>query len=384
LRCVLGGAFGGGMAGDVMRIPRWVRWTVAALAAVAFVVLMILWLAGVFVAKIASEAPAPEAGRPLGDRAVVQAVATTRPYAEWAVGTTKAVRETTLGSRILAKVVAVHVTAGKIVEKNALLLELDDADLRAQLEQAVAEVDAAQAALDQAQTEHERIEGLMKQQAASPLELTTATNALREAAARKRRAEQARAEAQTRLGYTQIRAPMAGRIVDKLVDVGDTVTPGEPLVRMYDHTRMQLVAVVRESLAQRLAVGQYLTVRLDALNKECEGRVDEIVPQTAAASRSFEVKVSGPCPPEVYPGMFGRVRIPLDPQRLIVIPAAAVEAVGQLDLVDVVEGGRTYRRFVRLGRALAGGQVEVLSGLEPGQPVAIRSGAATHPSDDGG
>jgi RND family efflux transporter MFP subunit len=349
------------------------------LAGVAVIVVMLLWLAGAFHSKISPDKAVAAVPKPVGSRPVAKVSATTRPYSEWAVGSTQAVHETTLGSRLLAKVVAVNFHAGQLVQKDEKLIELDDADLRAQLDQATAVVAAAAATLDQARTEHERISGLIAKNAASSLELTRATNALKSAEADHQRAQKAREEAENRLSYATIRAPMAGRIVDKRVNVGDTVSPGQPLVSMYDHTRMRLVAVVRESLAHRLSLGQMVGVRLEALQKTCEGLVEEIVPQALAATRSFEVKVSGPCPPGVYPGMFGRIEIPLDPQEVVYIPRAAVIQVGQLDLVNVVSDGQTSRRLVRLGRA-AGDNVEILSGLQAGEQVALNeSSTSTQP-----
>lgn len=364
------------------RVQRIIAWIVASLAAAGFLIVLLLALAGVFSPKI-TKAAAPPERVPVGDRAVVAVESRDMPQGEWVVGTTRAVHETTLGSRLLARVVAVHIQAGQLVDKDEVLIELDDADLRAQLDEASARVAAATAALDQARTEHERISGLVGTNAASPLEMTTATNALRAAEAELRAAEKARDGAQTRLAYAVIRSPIAGRIVDKKVDVGDTVSPGQPLVSLYDHTHMQLVAIVRESLALRLRVGQVVSVRLDALGKACDGQVQEIVPEAATASRSFDVKVTGPCPPNVFPGMFGRLLVPLDPRDVWLIPKAAVHEVGQLDLVDVVDDGYLTRRLVRLGRAYDD-DVEVLSGLRPGMRVALPSASTdTQPSAHG-
>ena len=61
---------------------------------------------------------------------------------------------------------------------------------------------------------------------------------------------------QATLDWATIRSPIDGTVIDKKVDVGDTVTPGQMLVTLYDPKRMQLVATVRESLAHRLKVGQ--------------------------------------------------------------------------------------------------------------------------------
>jgi hypothetical protein len=133
---------------------------------------------------------------------------------------------------------------------------------------------------------------------------------------------------------------------------------------------MQLAATVRESLALRLAVGDRISARLDALNHECLATISEIVPEAEAASRSFTVKVTGPCPPGIYSGMFGRITIPLDEEEIVVVPTTAVKHVGQLNLVEVLQDGRVFRRSVQLGRELSEGY-EVLAGLEPGEQVVI-------------
>jgi len=69
--------------------------------------------------------------------------------------------------------------------------------------------------------------------------------------------------------------------------------------------------------------------------------------------------------------MFGRLLIPLDDESVLVIPRSAVQQVGQLELVEIVEDGRLRRRAVKLGR-LFGDEVEVLSGLREGERVVIR------------
>ncbi len=96
------------------------------------------------------------------------------------------------------------------------------------------------------------------------------------------------------------------------------------------------------------------------------------MPEAQAASRTFQVKVTGPCPKGVYSGMFARMLIPLDEEQVLVIPAGAVRRVGQLELVDVVDGDSTTRRAIRTGRTIDD-DVEVLSGLRPGERVLVPS-----------
>ncbi len=140
------------------------------------------------------------------------------------------------------------------------------------------------------------------------------------------------------------------------------VTPGQMLVTLYNPKRMQLVAGVRESLRNRLQIGQSIGVQVEGMLKQCSGTISEIVPEAQSASRSFQVKVTGPCPAGIYSGMFGRILIPLEEEEVLVIPRRAVHEVGQLALVEVFEQGHIVRRTIRIGRVF-GGNVEVISGL---------------------
>lgn len=347
----------------------WWRLTIEIAAATLGLVLVLTYLAGAWRDKIEPGSVAPtvhavEGKVPLAVRR--QQI----PRYEWAVGTIQSVNETALGSKILAKVVEVNVRAGQAVEEGDVVVRLDDRDLHAQAAQAQAEVDAAEARLNQAQVDYDRIMGLAEQDVATQHEINTVQNELRAAKAGLERARQALEHAQTLLSYATIQAPFAGVVVDKQVEVGDMVGPGQLVVRLYDPTRMQLVATVRESLARHLAVGNQLGGYIPALERMCTGRVAEIVPQAQVQSRSFDVKLVGPCQPGIYSGMFGRLLIPLGSEEVLLIPASAVIEVGQLDLVDVAADGEAQRRSVQLGRTF-GQWVEVLSGLEAGQDVLV-------------
>jgi len=342
------------------------------------VVVLLLFLAGKFHTKVPTDA-AEAKGRlipPETPIAVVELVET--PRFESAVGSVRAVHETSVGSKLLARVVEVNVRAGQAVEAGDVLIRLDDTDIKARLKQAEAALTAAQARYEQAAGDEKRYGNLVKDRIVSQQEYDRAVAAVKSAQAEVRRAQEAINEVQAMLDWATIRAPMSGVVIEKKVEVGDTVGPGQTLVVLYDPQRMQLVAAVRESLAVRLQVGQSIPVRLENLDKQCEGIIAEIVPQAAAASRAFDVKVTGPCPPGVYSGMFGRVLIPLENERVIAIPRSAVRRVGQLELVDVVDGDRLVRRAVRIGRSLDDHRVEVLSGLRVGEKIALSAGGADH------
>lgn len=353
-------------------LGRWASWAgklAAALAFAAGVAVLLLWLAGKFAPKTPSavgQQPPPEAiaGR-------VETVRRIRvPVDEWAVGSIRAVHETTIGSKLLARVMEVDLRAGQQVHAGEVLVRLDDADLKAKLEQAEAAAASAEAAYAQAENDEKRYAELLKKNAVSRQDYEKMATALKSARADLRRAREIVNEVKATLDWATIRAPMDGTIIDKKVDAGDMVSPGQTLLTLFDPKRMQLIAGVRESLAHRLKIGEEVGVQIEGIAKQCSGTISEIVPQAQAASRAFDVKVTGPCPEGIYSGMFARLQIPLGEEELLAIPRQAIRRVGQLELVYVLEHKRPVRRAVRSGRVV-GDDVEVLSGLREGERVIV-------------
>lgn len=306
------------------------------------------------------------AGLPLATASIVEV-----PELEEAVGAIRAVQEISIAPRILARILTMNVTAaGQRVRKGDVLVELDSQELAAARSEAEAALSAARDTRDRAQREVARTRELFAQKIASEQDLDRDQTAFQNAEDAVLRAEQVVRSATTMLGYATITAPIDGIVIDKLHEQGDTVAPGEVLLKLHDPTRMQLVASVREGLATRMSVGSQVAVRIDALGLECHGDISEIVPQAAAQSRAFDVKVTGPCPDGVFTGMFGRLLIEAGVRREIRIPGSAVARVGQLDLVQTVtgDGQHLLRRFVVLGER-RDDQVVVLSGLDAGDAV---------------
>jgi membrane fusion protein, multidrug efflux system len=351
---------------------RWGRGAAIFLAFAAGVVILMLWLAGKFSPKVpaASFQGDSPAVAFTGETATAKYVPWVR--SESAVGTIRAVHETSIGSKLLARVMEVNLKAGQKVQKGDVLVRLDDTDLRAKLQQARAAVSSAEAARAQAASDESRYGELVKSNAISKQQYEKADTALKSADADLQRAQETLKEVQATLDYATVLSPIDGTVIDKKVDVGDMVTPGQLLLTLYDPKQMQLVASVRESLTRQLKIGQDIGVRIEGLDKQCSGTVSEIVPEAQSASRTFQVKVVGPCPTGIYSGMFGRILIPLEKEQVLVIPRQAVRNIGQLELVDVVEKGRATQRAVRTGR-IQDKNIEVLSGLRPGEQVALLS-----------
>jgi len=352
--------------------PRWkrIRGVLVVVLGVATMVALLAWLMGAFGNRVApGTEPRSAASPPAGERLRIQPTRVLR--SESAVGTIRSVHETAVSSRILARVRTMAIQrAGQAVTAGDVLAQLEESDLRAMADQAHAAVRVAETRRDKAKLDHARTEELAKQGIAAPDELETDRAALTAAEAEVERARQAAAGAESTLSFATIRAPITGIVVDKKVDVGDVVTPGQTICVIYDPTKLQLVAVLREELAGRLRIGQSVEVTLDSLGERCRGTVSEVVPAADTKSRSFEVKVTGQCHPGAVTGMFGRLHVPLDEVDELRVPLRAVQSVGQLDFVDVLVDGRSTRRFVRLG-ARSADAVEIASGLAAGETILV-------------
>lgn len=329
-----------------------------------------------------------------------------------AVGTVRARLSSTLQSKTMGQVTAVHVREGDQVRQGQLLLEIDSREAAAQVQRAASALKEAQAARhevdsavlaasharsaadagdDLAATTYERYKRLSKQGAVSKQAFDEADAKRRSASAQTaqassmvasmqaRRGEmdariaQAEAElstAETMLSHTRIEAPFDGQIMHKRIDVGDMATPGVSLLDIEAPDDFQLEAELDESLFGQITPDQEVSVLIDSLGDETlPGKVGEIVPSADAQSRTFLVKIDLGAVAGLRSGMFGRALISRVGKAALAVPESAVVTRGQLDLVFAVDDAGVARlRLVTVGRR-QDGLVEVLSGLEAGERV---------------
>ena len=288
-------------------------------------------------------------------------------------GTVQPAREANISSRAMGPVVAIHVAAGSKVSKGQKLLEIQPEATEGQLAQATGALSQAQAALALAERNYRRFEALHTEGAASDLELDMARMEYDRAEGAVKQAKGAVQGATSVAGESVVRAPFDGRVVDTLVEVGDLAAPGRPLVRVESTGGQQIWLTVRETDIARLHVGQSLAVSIDARSDlgTIDGIVAEIVPSADAATHTFTVKVALPGV-ALRTGLSGRATITGDLTDRLVIPSAAVHSRGGLELVVVRSVDGTARtRAVTTGRELDGDRVEVLSGLDEGEQVAV-------------
>lgn len=339
--------------------------------ALALLAGVMAYLAGFFEKKIPLDAGqvVPEAAA--GEVVTVESV--DEPLIEQAAGTLRAKVETVISPLLTATISSIAVWAGDEVKSGEVLVTLDSRELQARVDQAHQAVVAAGANLSRIEKESKRMQQIYRADpgAVSKAERERVQAALDGARAELARLKRSEDEARTSLSYSKLTSPIDGRIVDRYADPGDTARQGIPVLRLYDPTTLRLESNVRESVASGLKENQHLFVEIDAVKKRYDGVVDEIVPSADPGSRTFIVKVSLSGGAGLYPGMFGRLLIPIGHIKRIYIPAAAVTHVGQLDFVIVKTQQGAARRFVRLANRGPDDRIEVVSGLKPGELVLV-------------
>jgi RND family efflux transporter MFP subunit len=271
------------------------------------------------------------------------------------IGTVSSERIIHLSARLSAYVKEINVAAGSVVTQDQVLVVLDDRDLRDQLA-------AVEAQRRQAEKEFQRAQQLYHEKATTEQALSSAENAFH--------AAQAQSDAmRVMLSYAVIKAPMDGVVTDRRIAAGDLANPGQVLLALFDPQRMRLEAPVPARLIGKLPLHTKVEVQLEHPNTSLRGTVTEIVSEVDALSRTRLVKIRlAGAQGDVLPGTFGRLCVEETPHAAILLPAATILHMGQLEMAQVVEHDRLLRRLVKTGPAYDG-RVEILSGLQEGEVV---------------
>jgi len=342
-----------------------------------------------------------------------------------ATGTVMALREAKIAARMPGRVTAVLVREGARVGAGAPLLRVDGSEVFAaeaqaraavstayaqrdlveagarpeELQQAANAVAQAKAALEAAEVEAARLRSLYSMGAVAKQQLDAAETQLRmartvfDSALQQQRlvnkgprveqiraaqaqaagAEAALAAARVRIRDLTVTAPFAGTIVQRMVEPGESVSPGVPSFVLAQLDVVHVELSVPERSRAGLRIDQAATITVDSLpGKRFAGRIAEISPTAAAASRSFVVKVRVPNGDGLLqPGVFARGTIVTATRSgVLQIRERAVLTTAGGPVIFVVQGGRAVRRTVVLGEH-QDGLVEVKSGVQAGEQVVV-------------
>lgn len=322
-----------------------------------------------------AEAP-PQAARPGAGLETLTVAAAAADGERLFDGIVEAIQQATLTAQTGGRVVAIERDVDAAVDRGTLILRLAGVEQRAALDAARQALSEAEALATEAGSTYERVRDLAAQRLLSQADLDRATAGRDAAEARLAAARAGVAAAREQYGYTEVRAPFAGVVTARHVDAGEAVSPGQPLAAIAAPDALRVVVDVPQGLAAE--VRSLGAARIHAAGRTLESRRITVFPAAAAESNTVRVRIDLPQPSAgLYPGMFVKAGFRIEGGALLRIPEQALVRRGEVTGVYVVtEEGALALRQLRLGRT-AGGEVEVLAGLAPGERIAADPVAAT-------
>ena len=248
-----------------------------------------------------------------------------------ATGTIEPVETVEVGTQVSGKVEKIYVDFNDVVKKGQLMAELDKQTLNQSLSRAKASLTSAESQLNYAKLTYERTKQLYEANAATLAAYQEAQNSYTQAQMSKRNAQASYDQARVDLAYAEIYSPIDGIVLDRAVEVGQTVAASFSTPTLFtlanDLTKMQVEADVDEADIGQVKVGQRVTFTVDAyMDDVFEGTVNQIrmKPTTTSNVVTYTVIIDAPNPDQkLFPGMTASVTIVTEEQTGLAVPAEA-------------------------------------------------------------
>lgn len=378
--------------------PRRRLWwpTAAALTAVTVAVIVLLQKPSTAQAGAANGAPPP---MPVSVARIAESDVSA--WDEFS-GRLEAIEHVDIRPRVAGVIQAMHFREGALVAKGDLLVSIDPAPYEAEVARAAAQAAAAQARVTHATSEHARARLLWDERAIAQREYDDRLNTLREAEANFKAAQAQLQVAQLNLDYTQVRAPVAGRIGKLEVTVGNLVAAGpgapvlttlvsvSPIYASFDADEQVVTRALKglsggAANADRQAL-ERIPVRMGTSGSgdtPYTGRLQLIDNQVNTNSGTVRVRaVFDNKDGQLMHGQFARIHMgqPQATRALLVSERAIGTDQNKKYVLVVGEGNRTEYREITLGASVDGLRL-VLSGLRPGERVVVNGLQRVRPGD---
>ena len=322
-------------------------------------------------------------------------------------GTVIPYKEVVLNAQMPGRVTSISGSEGDSFSKGALLVSLDDDDLQAKRQAVLSRIYGADSALRNARAQYNRelwspasrdstrqnmgmgvpsmFDSMFTRNFATMFDagepglnrqtdLIAQGTGMNQAYAGYLEAQAGLAELDAKIRDTKSMAPFDGVITDKLVEVGDTVQPGQPLLKFahIKYLRVQVDVPVR--LVKNLKLKQMVPIRLDGSDDDVMARVSRIYPVADSSRHTVKIKLDLPTDAIAGPGMYARVKIPTAGRGQVpetpVVPETAIIRRGSLPSVFIVNGeGVAEMRVVRTGAKTDKGMVVISSGLSGNERI---------------
>ncbi|HEX2554050.1 MAG TPA: efflux RND transporter periplasmic adaptor subunit [Microvirga sp.] len=361
------------------------------------------WLLGAVLGSVLAAGPAAAQGAPPGPPSVTVAKPIVKPITEWDdfIGRFEAVDQVDIRARVSGYLDKVHFRDGAIVQVGEPLFTIDQRPYRNALQEAQANVTSAQVRIDFSQTDLDRAEQLRRTGNITDQLLDQRRQSFLTAKADLDRAQAQVRQAQLDLEFTEIKAPLAGRISRRLVSEGNLVNANEtvltnivsmdPIHFYFDVDERSYLAYSRQheggTRASGAAPNEVLLTLTDEREGRRTGRMDFVDNRLDNASGTMRARAVFPNKDLfLTPGLFGRVSIRgSDPYEGVLVPDEAVGSDQDRRVVFVVgDDNIVHMKPVRPGPRIDGYRV-IRTGLTGKETIVInglmriRAGAKVAP-----
>ena len=278
------------------------------------------------------------------------------------------------------RVTSVAVDAGTWVRAGQVLATVDTSVQAQQSAQLAAQIAAAKANAELAQSEYDRAQALVGRGFISKTDLETKKAARDSAAAQVRVAEAQLGQTRAQIAQLYVRAPTAGLILSRSVEVGQIVSPGSgALFHEALGGEMEMQAQLSQQDLQFVHVGMPVTVTPIGSPQSFAGSVWQVAPVIDAQSRLGQVRISVPYSPAIRPGGFADAKIGAGTTTAPLLPQSAVLSDDQGNFVYVIDAdNKVQRRGIQIGTVSDAG-VTIASGLTGQERVVLSAGPFLNP-----
>ena len=290
-------------------------------------------------------------------------------------GRIEAVNQGTVAAQTSGRVTEILYDVNDFVPAGAVIVRLRATEQRAGLAQAEAALREATARDTEARQRHERMQGLYADHVVPKAAFDQAVADRDAAQAQLAAARAALERAREGVAYTEVRAPYAGVVTRRDVEVGETVSPGTPLMSGLSLRYLRVAVDVPQSALEEVRRIRKAAVYVG--NRRIEASKLTIFPEASTNTNTFRARLELPeNAADLYPGMFVKVAFVVGESERLLVPGTALVERGEITAVYVVDAQqRASLRQVRLGHRFED-QVEVLSGLRAGERIAADPVAA--------
>ena len=290
-----------------------------------------------------------------------------------AEGVVEATRQSTVSAQISGRVEEINFDVGDSVRKGQVILRIDQREAAQALAGRQAQVMQAQAALHNIKSNYKRAQQLFAQGFISQAAMDKAEADFKVAQAQAVASQAGESQAALAQGYTAVIAPYGGVVAARLVEVGEMVTVGKPLMTGFDPTQLRVIVNVPQAKLADIGARPDAAIEIPSLKRRVPAAAVTVQPAADVRTHTTQVRIGLPAKEAgVYPGMYVRAHFVVGKARKLLIPASAVLRRSEVIAVYVVDNkGAVTLRQIRLGEAAGQDEIEVLAGLNAGERVAL-------------